>query len=93
MRLFAINATCSLIYMATLRLFAGVGEIAGTRRLSVEASTVGEAVSLAESRFGQEFAEQVQTCRIWLNGEPADLDAPVGSEDEVALLPPVSGGS
>lgn len=78
--------------MATLRLFARVGEIAGTRRLSVDASTVGEVVAFAESRFGQEFAEQVQTCRIWLNGEPADLDAPVGDDDEVALLPPVSGG-
>lgn len=75
-----------------MRLFAGVGDIAGTRRLSVEASSVGEAVELAEKRFGEEFAEQVQTCRIWLNGEPADLDAPVGEADEVALLPPVSGG-
>ena len=75
-----------------MRLFAGVGDIAGTRRLSVEASSVGEAVELAEKKFGEEFAEQVQTCRIWLNGEPADLDAPVGEADEVALLPPVSGG-
>lgn len=82
------NLTC----MATLRLFAGVGDIAGTRRLEVDASTVGEAVAFAEVRFGEEFVEQVQTCRIWLNGEPANLDAPVGSEDEVALLPPVSGG-
>lgn len=78
--------------MATLRLFAGVGEIAGTRRLSVEAPTVGEVVAFAESKFGAEFAEQVQTCRIWLNGEPADLNAQVGEEDEIALLPPVSGG-
>ena len=78
--------------MATLRLFAGVGEIAGTRRLSVDASTVGEAVALAEKQFGPEFAEQVQTCRIWLNGEPTDLDVLVGDDDEVALLPPVSGG-
>lgn len=82
------NLTC----MATLRLFAGVGDIAGTRRLEVDASTVGEAVAFAENRFGEEFAEQAQTCRIWLNGEPANLDAPVGGEDEVALLPPVSGG-
>lgn len=78
--------------MAILRLFAGVGDIAGARRLSVEASSVREAVELAEKKFGEEFAEQVQTCRIWLNGEPADLDAPVGEADEVALLPPVSGG-
>ena len=78
--------------MATLRLFAGVGDTAGTRRLSVEAPTVGEVVAFAESRFGVEFSEQVKTCRIWLNGEPTDLDALVGDDDEVALLPPVSGG-
>ena len=31
--------------------------------------------------------------RIWLNGEPADADTPVGESDEVAVLPPVSGGA
>jgi molybdopterin converting factor small subunit len=33
------------------------------------------------------------TCRVWRNGEPADRSEPVGEADEVAVLPPVSGGS
>ncbi|MFP5489064.1 MAG: MoaD/ThiS family protein [Acidimicrobiia bacterium] len=32
------------------------------------------------------------TCRIWVNGEPAGPDDPVGTADELAVLPPVSGG-
>lgn len=29
---------------------------------------------------------------IWVNGEPADGATAVGADDEVAVLPPVSGG-
>ena len=54
---------------------------------------MGEAVAHAENKFGEEFAAQVQSCRIWLNGEPTGLDVSVGDDDEIALLPPVSGGS
>jgi molybdopterin converting factor small subunit len=30
--------------------------------------------------------------RVWRNGDPADRADPVGPDDEVAVLPPVSGG-
>jgi len=33
------------------------------------------------------------TCRVWLNGEETVGAALVQDADEVALLPPVSGGS
>ena len=78
--------------MATLMLFASVREAAGTKSAELTASTVGEVLDLARQQFGPEFAEQVQTCRVWLNGEPTELSAPVSDQDEVALLPPVSGG-
>ena len=78
--------------VATLRLFASVRVAAGTPRASIDASTVGEVVAIACERYGDEFAALLQSCRIWRNGEPA-LDAdPVGPGDEVAILPPVSGG-
>jgi molybdopterin converting factor small subunit len=32
------------------------------------------------------------TCRVWRNGEPTTDADPVGPGDEVAVLPPVSGG-
>lgn len=78
--------------MATLRLFASVREAAGTNLVEIDAPTVGAVIVEAERRFGPDFAAQVQTCRIWLNGEPAVGDDDVGESDEVALLPPVSGG-
>jgi molybdopterin converting factor small subunit len=78
--------------MASLRLFASVREAAGTNQLEIDASTVGGVIGEAERRFGPDFVAQVQTCRIWLNGEPAVADDVVGPSDEVALLPPVSGG-
>lgn len=78
--------------MATLRLFASVRVAAGTGRATVDGSTVGEVVANACARYGPDFAAVVQTCRVWLNGEPALETDPVTDADEVAILPPVSGG-
>jgi molybdopterin synthase sulfur carrier subunit len=78
--------------MAVLRLFASVRVAAGTGRVDIEGDTVGEVVANAITRYGDDFARVVQTCRVWRNGEPATYDEPVTSQDEVAILPPVSGG-
>jgi molybdopterin converting factor small subunit len=78
--------------MATLRLFASVRVAAGTARTDVAGATVGAVVDAACARFGPEFAGLVQVCRVWRNGEPAERDDPVGDGDEIAILPPVSGG-
>lgn len=78
--------------MAVLRLFASVRQAAGTGRVDLPGATVGEVVAAAVETFGPQFAAQAERCRIWLNGEPADPDTPVAAGDEVALLPPVSGG-
>ncbi len=78
--------------MATLRLFASIRVAAGTGRATVDGTTVGEVVAAACARYGTDFAAQVQTCRIWKNGEPALESDPVTEADEVAILPPVSGG-
>ncbi len=78
--------------VATLRLFASVRVAAGTGRATVEGSTVGEVVANACARYGSDFAGLVQSCRVWRNGEPALESDPVGDADEVAILPPVSGG-
>tara|TARA_B110000438_G_C15274463_1_gene419839 strand:- start:42 stop:278 length:237 start_codon:yes stop_codon:yes gene_type:complete len=78
--------------MATLRLFASIKQIAGTGSLEIHGSTVGEVVDEASKRFGFEFSELTKTCRIWLNGNPAAINSSVVENDEIALLPPVSGG-
>ena len=79
--------------MATLRLFAAAREAAGTGRADdLEGATVGAVLDAAVARFGPEFAEVLTTCRVWVNGEPAQRHDPVRPTDEVAVLPPVSGG-
>ncbi|CAN5900610.1 hypothetical protein BH23ACT5_BH23ACT5_12040 [soil metagenome] len=79
--------------MAVVRLFARLREMAGSSRLSVEGSTVGEVVDAVGEQVGPGFAEAVVTARIWRNGEEAERSDPVDDDDEIALLPPVSGGA
>jgi len=78
--------------MATLRLFAGAREAAGVSSAQVDGGTVGEVLAAASSTYGAAFTEVLATCKVWLNGEPADAADTVGDNDEVAVLPPVSGG-
>ena len=78
--------------VATLRLFAAAREAAGTGREEVAGATVGQVLASARTRFGEPFGSVLAACRVWLNGEPAGNDDPVTDGDEVAVLPPVSGG-
>lgn len=78
--------------MATLRLFAQAREVAGTSSDSIDGATVDEVIANAVARYGQNFADLLPTCRIWLNGEAVLTSTAVGDKDEVAVLPPVSGG-
>jgi molybdopterin synthase sulfur carrier subunit len=78
--------------VATLRLFAGAREAAGTSRVVVDGSTVGEVLAEARRRFGEGFTAVLARSRVWRNGEPAAEGEAVGPDDEVAVLPPVSGG-
>lgn len=79
--------------MATLRLFASAREAAGTGRDVVPGDTVAAVLENAVARYGDGFAAVLSTCRVWVNGEVTDPSAPVGENDEVAVLPPVSGGA
>ncbi len=78
--------------MPRLRLFASAREAAGVGSDTVPGTTVAEVLAEASERYGSDFAGQLQTCKIWCNGEPVGPDDPVGEDDEVAVLPPVSGG-
>lgn len=78
--------------MPTLRLFASAREAAGTDRVDVAEATVGEILNDARARFGEHFAAVLATSRVWLNGDPTTDDAVARGDDEVAVLPPVSGG-
>jgi len=79
----------------TVRLFAAAREAAGRARCTVEAADVAGALTEACRVLGPGFTEVLAGSRVWLNGdEPARGEAtPLADGDELAVLPPVSGGS
>lgn len=79
--------------MAVLRLFAAAREAAGTGRDVIPGTTVRAVLDAAVARYGADFAALLPTCKVWRNGDPADLTDAVADTDEVAVLPPVSGGA
>lgn len=78
--------------MASLRLFASAREAAGTGRDTVPGATVDEVLAEAVLRYGDDFAAVLATSRVWCNGEPVAGTTAVSDADEIAVLPPVSGG-
>lgn len=79
--------------MAVLLLFAAAREAAGTGREVVDGATVDDVLDEARRRHGEPFAKVLAASKVWRNGEPATGAEAVGPTDEVAVLPPVSGGA
>jgi sulfur-carrier protein len=79
--------------MPTLRLFAGAREAAGVDHDTIDGATVGAVLDAAVARYGDAFASVLPSCKVWVNGDPAERNDAVRPADEVAVLPPVSGGT
>jgi len=75
-----------------VRLFAALRELAGSSEVEAEGRTAGDVVDALSGRFGERFAQIAAVGSLVVNGERASRETPVASGDEVALLPPVSGG-
>ena len=78
--------------MARILLLGQAREAAGTRHDTIEATTLDEVLQVARGRYGTRFAEILEISRVWVNGEEAEPDRIIAPQDEVAILPPVSGG-
>jgi molybdopterin converting factor small subunit len=76
-------------------LFASARELAGRRHDELDVATVGQARVALVARYGDEFGALLETARVWVNGdEPVEGDnTALRPGDELAVLPPVSGGS
>ncbi|GEM_PF-897949 len=75
-------------------LFAGAREAAGTGRVTLDCAgaSVAELLARLAASYGPALGQVVESSRTWLNGAPAAPDDIVRAGDEVAVLPPVSGG-
>ena len=80
--------------LVTVRLFARLREMAGDAEIKVElpaGSTAGDAWALLTTRYpGMKAYSSSISCAV--NEEYARMSAPLGDGDEIAFLPPVSGG-
>ena len=79
---------------AKVRFFARLAELAGTRETEVE---LGEGLSVAEAflalcRRFPELADHADSLMYAVNAEYVSADHPLRAGDELALIPPVSGG-
>lgn len=77
----------------TVRLFAALREMAGSSEVGAVGRTAGDLVDELSERYGERFAAVAAVGSIVVNGDRADRGTRVAEGDEVALLPPVSGGS
>lgn len=78
--------------MPTVRLFAAAREAAGRGSDELPGQSVAEVLAAACDRYGSHFEAVLASSRVWVNGSPATPSDRVGAGDEVAVLPPVSGG-
>lgn len=78
--------------MVRVRLFAALREAADTAEAEAPGKTVGDVVEALSLRFGERFAAVAAVSSFVVNGERAARSTPIAEGDEVALLPPVSGG-
>ncbi|MFZ0170314.1 MAG: MoaD/ThiS family protein [Acidimicrobiales bacterium] len=78
--------------MARVRFFAQARDAAGCRQADIDGETVASVLQAAVAKFGPGLAEVIATSTIWVNGEHAEGAQGVRPTDELAVLPPVSGG-
>jgi len=78
----------------TVLFFAAAREAAGAARATVagEGQTVEGLAAHLRSRYGPDLTAALATCAIWVNGVAVPPATVLQAGDEVAVLPPVSGG-
>lgn len=79
--------------MARVRMFANLRELAGASAVDVDGNTVGDVLSQVAELYGSDFERALDVAQVWVDGNQAGTDSAVGKASEVALIPPVSGGT
>jgi len=76
-----------------VRLFASLREVAGAGEVEGMGRDVERLLEDLSDRFGSRFEEIARVSSVVVNGERAGRSTPLADGDEVAVLPPVSGGA
>jgi MoaD family protein len=75
-----------------IRLFAALRDIAGASELEFDAPDVATLREELAAKFGDEFGRILAAGAVIVDEEKAADDRRLQPGDDVALLPPVSGG-
>jgi MoaD family protein len=78
--------------MVKVRLFAALRELAAASQVEAEGRTAGEVVDVLSARYGDRFAQIAAVGSLVVNGDRATRATALADGDELAVLPPVSGG-
>ena len=78
--------------MSKILLLGPAREAAGRRHDEIAGQTVAEVLATAIERYGPSFQEVLLVSRVWVNGSLARAADAIGPYDELAVLPPISGG-
>jgi molybdopterin converting factor subunit 1 len=78
--------------MLTVHLFAAAAERVGTSRVELPFPPTVAALRRALADDWPSLADLLPRCAIAVNHEYATDDTPLHPGDEVAIIPPVSGG-
>lgn len=91
--------------MADVRFSSALERVTGERTTEVDAATVGEAIDELAERYGDDFQDQLldddgelrRFVNLYVNGDDVrhgeGLDTAIEDDDEVSVLPAVSGGA
>ena len=90
--------------MAQVRFSSALESVTDERTTEVEASTVKEALDELAGKYGDDFEERLledgelrRFVNLYVNGDDVrhgdGLETAIGDEDEISILPAVSGGS
>lgn len=86
------TAGSTLAHVARVRFFAAAREAAGCSSAVVPGDTVADVLAAAVAQYGERFGAVLRTSKLWVNGEETDTSRSLCDSDELAVLPPVSGG-
>ncbi|ORX46343.1 Molybdopterin converting factor, subunit 1 [Hesseltinella vesiculosa] len=84
--------------MVTIKIlfFAGIADVTQhaeeTWQLSAQDNTVQDIIQELIEKYGDEFRQLISTCMYAINMEYVSQMHPVAPFDELAIIPPVSGG-
>jgi molybdopterin converting factor small subunit len=73
-------------------MFGPVRDITKCSSLVMTGATVGDILNQLVIHFGSPLSRLLETCAVWVNGEKSNENVKLKTGDEVAILPPVSGG-